>query len=266
MRFAFFAALLLTVGCAEGQDDVFTTGDAGPKKDTGGKIGGDSAVVDEDTATPSDGAPPTDTGGTCSPPAGSTCGLFPQCGCTDKQNCNVTATTGKTSCVAAGSAGLHETCTGTGLCQKGMQCIANVCLPFCKTDSDCTIPGSPRCKNAQYVPTGSTSAADVPGLKLCLAQCDVLNPTTVCGANKSCFFPYLSDDTTECAAAGTSTVKGGCASNSFACAPGHICVNTGDCFKWCRIGFPSDCPTGRTCTGFMTPIMKSSVEYGVCAY
>lgn len=265
MQLAYFAAALalLTSACAQGQDDVFVTSDAGPKKDSGSAVSGDSTATEDDTAAGSDSAADM---GMCSPPAGSPCGIFPQCGCTGTQNCNVTATTGKTSCVASGSAGLHETCTATGQCQKGMQCIANVCLPFCNTESDCTISGSPRCKSVQFVPTGSTTPSDVPGLKLCLAQCDVLNPTTVCGANKSCFFPYLSDDTTECMAAGTSTVKGGCASNDFACAPGYTCVGTGDCFKWCRIGFPGDCPTGRMCTGFMTPILKGGVEHGVCAY
>lgn len=255
--------LLLAVGCAQGEEPPgFSAGDAGTKKDTAAT--GDSGEGDD--TTPGSETTPGDDTGPCSPPAGSPCAVFPQCGCAAGQNCNVTNTSGKTSCVAAGSDGLHDACTASGECQKGMQCIAGLCVPFCNSDSDCTISGSPRCKAVQYLPTGSTTPADVPGLKICLSQCDVLNPTTVCGPNTSCFFPYLSDDTTECTAAGTSTVKGGCASSSFSCAPGYTCVNDGDCFKWCRIGFPGDCPAGRTCTGFMTPIMKAAVEYGVCAY
>lgn len=264
MRYVFFALLL--IGCAEGELPSILASDGGTKKDTSGTTG--EATPGDDTEVPGDDTKPasdTSMPGTCSPPSGSTCQVFPQCGCTGSQNCNVTTTAGKMTCVASGSAGLHETCTATGECKVGFQCIANVCVPFCNSDSDCTIPGSPRCKNAQYLPTGGTTPMDVPNLKICLAQCDVLNPTTVCGAKKTCFFPY-SDDTTECAAAGTSTVKGGCTSNSYACAPGYVCVNTGDCFKWCRIGFPSDCPTGRTCTGFMTAITKGGTEYGVCAY
>jgi hypothetical protein len=258
---AFFA--LFSVACAQGQDDITIAGDAGPKKDTGTKPG-DTSV--EETDPVSDSIAPTDMGA-CTPPAGSPCALFPQCGCCATQNCVVTtAATGKTACIAAGTDGVHEPCTSNTECQKGMQCIAGVCVPFCKVDSDCTIAGSPRCKGVQYLPSGSTTPTDVPGLKICLAQCDVLNPSTVCGPNTSCFFPYLSDDTTECTAAGTSTVKGGCATNNFACAPGYICVNDGDCFKWCRIGFATDCPSGRVCTGFMTPITKSGTEYGVCAY
>jgi hypothetical protein len=265
MRFVLLALML--IGCAEGELPSILASDTGPKKDTGGTTTGDSSTPGEDSDIPPDGTPPSDTSmGSCSPPSGSTCQVFPQCGCMGTQNCNVTSTTGKMSCVASGSAGLHDACTGSGTCQKGYQCLANICVPFCNSDSDCTISGSPRCKTAQYVPTGGTTPMDVPNLKVCLAQCDPLNPTTVCGANKTCFFPYLSDDTTECAAAGTSTVKGGCATNTFACAPSYICVNDGDCFKWCRIGFPSDCPTGRTCTGFMTPITKGGNEYGVCAY
>ncbi len=262
MRPALFFALLMVpaAGCAQGLDELPVSGDAGPKKDTG-SIPVDGAVED---STPSDGTPADM--GSCTPPAGSPCSVFPQCGCEAAQNCVVANTSGKTSCITAGSDGVHEPCTTNSECKKGMQCIAGVCVPFCTSDSDCTISGSPRCRAVQYLPTGSSTPADVPNLKICLAQCDVLNPATVCGPNTSCFFPYLSDDTTECTAAGTSTVKGGCASNDYACAPGYICVNDGDCFKWCRIGFASDCPAGRVCTGFMTPILKGGVEHGVCAY
>ena len=246
------AALLVVASCAlaacaEGEKDVpFASSDAAidAPRDTGVMV--DTAL--EETCVPADGA---------------TCTVFPQCGCTSSQNCNVTSATGATSCVAAGTDGLHETCTAGGDCQRGMQCVAGLCVPFCATDADCPMPGA-RCKTAQEAAPGGTSM-EVPGLKICLAQCDVQAPAAVCGPNTTCFFPFPGDDTTECAAAGTSTVKGGCTSNRYACAPGYYCSNGIDCFKWCRVGM-SDCFAGQTCTSLTPKAMKGTVEYGVCAY
>jgi len=229
-------ASLLVAGCAEGEKNVeFTPVDTGPE-----------AVVDtgqvEDVREE-----------TCVPAGGVTCTTFPQCGCISSENCNVTAPTGTTACVKAGSDGLHETCTGSGECQRGMQCISNVCVPFCATEADCTMPGTPRCKK---VTEGAT---------VCLAQCDVQNPTAVCGPNTTCFFTGDAD-TTQCAAAGLATGKGGCTSNKYACAPGFLCVNNADCFRWCRMGVATDCISGQTCTAQSPKAMKGTVEYGVCAY
>jgi hypothetical protein len=241
------------VACAQGDKDVpFVPSDAvidSPASDTGNEA---NDAPGESSCTPADGA---------------TCTVFPQCGCSATQNCNVTSSSGATSCVAAGSDVLHESCSGPGECQKGMQCVAGLCVPFCATDADCTNPGSPVCKTVQEIPAGGTTPMDVPGLKVCLAQCDVQNPSAVCGPNTSCFFPYASDETTACASAGTSTFKSGCATNPFACAPGYVCTNKTDCFKWCRIGaMPSDCVVGYTCTAFTPAIKKGTVEYGVCKY
>jgi hypothetical protein len=38
----------------------------------------------------------------------------------------------------------------------------------------------------------------------------------------------------------------------------------GDCRKWCRTGFSTDCPNAGACTGFQTPLFVDGLEYGVC--
>ncbi len=262
MRLVSFLGLVLVLGpvlpaCAQGTDLTYGT-DAG-RSDT-------RVSVDEDTG----GTPPVDSGGgskdtgpsACTPTSGKTCDLFPQCGCPTGQNCNVSTTAGATKCYAAGTVGTNEKCTGNGQCDKGLQCVADLCVPFCKSASDCPMADA-RCRTAQYT-DASGAPADIPGYDICLAQCDPMNPSAACGANTTCFFPYT-DDTTQCAAAGTSKSVGGCASDTFACAPGYICVNSGDCLKWCRVGFSSDCTgTGGTCASFTTPPMRSGIEYGVC--
>lgn len=233
------ASLASLAGCAEGEKDVpFAPSDA-------------AIDVPVSTTDATGDVPPEPS---CVPEGAVACTVFPQCGCTATQNCNVTSMTGETTCVAAGTDGLHEACGGAGECQKGMQCVGGLCVPFCASDADCTIAGSPRCKTVQT------------GLKVCLAQCDVRDPAAVCGANRGCFFPFEGDDTTECSAAAFSTVKGGCTTNKFACAPGYTCVNNADCFKWCRMGTTGDCVSGQTCTSLTPKVTKGTVEYGTCTY
>ena len=260
MRLVPFLGLVLAIApvlpaCAQGTDLLYAT-DSGrsdtrvPSEDTGVVPVGDS------------GGGGTDTGpAACTKTSGKTCDIFPQCGCAAGQNCNVSTVAGATKCYTAGTVGTHEKCTGNGQCDKGLQCVANVCVPFCKSDADCPMADA-RCRTAQYDNAGTPT--DIPGYDICLAQCDPMNPAATCGANTTCFFPYT-DDTTQCALAGTSKSTGGCASDTFACAPGYICVNSGDCLKWCRVGFASDCTgTGGSCTPFTTPPMRSGIEYGVC--
>lgn len=264
MRLACFLSLVMVLpACVQGTDPyAYGTLDGGkPKTDS-------AVVVDEDTGTTIGKDTGTtvgkDTGSAgCTPTSGKTCDTFPQCGCAAGENCNVATTAGATKCYPAGTKGTHERCSGTGQCDKGLQCVSDLCVPLCKTDSDCPMSGA-LCKTAQYTPTGGGSPADVPGFDICLAQCDPINPGAACGAGSTCYFPYT-DDTTQCAAAGSSKSAGGCASDVFACAPGYICIDPGDCYKWCRVGVSTDCTgTGGTCTGFVTPQMRGGIEYGVC--
>lgn len=279
MRWWSFALL---VGCAEGEGDPGAAKDNCRLRDCGVAVGGkETAIEEEDTSIePEDtfggdtGTPPRDSGEdsgvdtlvptmdtACTPPSGAVCSTVPQCGCATGTNCDVTDVSGKTSCVMAGSKGIHEKCTDFGQCQKGFTCVYNVCMPFCAGPSEgCTAKS--QCKPVQYVESGA--AKDIPGMRVCMAQCDPLSPTKACGASTTCLFS--SPTATTCAAAGLSTTAGSCASDPFTCAPAYVCVNTGDCKRWCRIGFAGDCPGGKTCGKLSTSPTLGTIEYGVCAY
>jgi hypothetical protein len=271
----------LCLSCAQGEAEPGAAKDNCRLRDCGVAVGGqetdpeDEGFPPEDTGsvmtdtgtTPKDtGSTTTDTGvapmdtSTCTPPSGMVCGTSPQCGCMSGQNCDVTDVSGKTACVMAGARGIHEKCSDFGQCQKGLTCVYDVCMPFCAAGTDCV--STSQCKPVQYVEAGATK--DIPGMKVCMAQCDPLNPSKLCGASTTCLFS--SPTATTCAAAGLSTTAGSCATDAFTCAPGYICVNTGDCKRWCRIGFTGDCPGGKVCGKLSTSPTIGTIEYGVCAY
>jgi hypothetical protein len=212
----------------------------------------------EDTAT-TDTAKPPETGG-CTVPSGKTCTTIPQCGCASGTNCDVTALDGKTACVAAGSKMLHEKCTDLGQCAKGLSCVFGLCVPFCRDAADCT---SAECRPVQY--SDDAGVKDIPDFKTCEPQCDLVNPSKACGASASCDLLDIATGKTTCISAGSGTTAASCKTDAFACAPGYTCVGT-DCRRWCRVGFPGDCPTGKSCQSFSDHPTISGIEYGVCTY
>lgn len=233
--------------------------DVKPGTDTGELPGDDTAPPDEDSGTgKTDTKSGTDTGGggtdtsTCTIPSGKVCGTDPQCGCAGK-NCDVTKTDGTRACVAAGSKALHDKCAAIGDCGAGLSCIAGNCLPFCDSSKgDC----SGTCTNIQ-----DSTGASIPGYTVCFESCDLVSPSSTCGAGNC--QPDGSGGTV-CTAAGTSTGAAGCSSSTpFSCAAGYICLTSNACAKWCRVGFPGDCSTG-TCGSLSPAVMVGSTEYGVC--
>jgi len=282
-----FGLLIVAVSsllaCAEGDTTPGVARDNCLRRDCGAVIGGSEVEPEEDvglddfglpledtsvlvdSAPAKDTATPADTAvkdAACTPPSGAVCSTFPQCGCSGSLACDVTGVDGKTSCVTGGSKTLNQKCTDSGQCAAGFSCLYDVCMPFCGSSTDCTGSGTPTCRNVQYVEAGTTK--DIPGFRVCMQQCDPINPSKVCGASTTCLFS--SPTTTTCAAAATSTTAGSCATDGFACAPGHVCVGTGDCRRWCRIGFAGDCPTGKTCGKLTSAPTIATIEYGVCTY
>lgn len=252
------------VGCAESDNTPIKPKDAGKDAistaDSGSIIPGDDSGGGDDTSI----IPTEDTGGggSCTPAVGtgSTCGTFPQCGCSAGENCDIIQTDGKAECQSAGSAGLNEPCSALGDCVKGASCIGGLCRPFCGGDSDC---GGGKCVNATYTPTGSSTPVDVPGFQICFTSCDPISPSSKCGS-QNC--TLLDDGTATCVGAGSAKGTGACTADPNACAPGYVCLSSGDCLHWCRVGMSGDCvSSGGTCTSFSTKVYLGSVEYGVCA-
>ncbi len=264
------SVVLSLAGCAAGSTDPGVARDNCRLRSCGSAVGGqESGPDDEDEGVPVDdtgavvedtAVPDTSADTACTVPTGAACALAPQCGCGAGMSCDVADyADGKPACVSAGSKSVHQKCTTTGECAKGLTCYYDVCMPLCATSANCT---GATCNDVQYV-DGSV-VKTVPGMRVCMAHCDPLNPSKVCGASTTCLFP--SATTTTCAAAGLSTTATSCASNPFACAPGYVCVGTGDCKRWCRIGLAGDCPGGKTCNKLSTAPTIGSIEYGVCAY
>lgn len=276
-RVAIALFVAFAASCAAGETTPGVARDNCRLRDCGPAVGGvDSALEEEDVLPLEDTAvldtanadsAKTDAGSDapCTVPSGAACALSPQCGCAAGTTCDVAPAnfaTGTAACVTAGSKKVHEKCTTTGECATGLTCYYDVCMPLCAASGDCSGAGMPQCNDVQYVEGGV--AKSVPGMHVCMAQCDPMNPSKVCGAFTTCLFP--SPAFTTCAAAGFSTTAASCTSDPFACAPGYVCVGTGDCKRWCRIGLAGDCPGGRACNKLSTAPKIGTIEYGVCAY
>ena len=235
---------------------------------------GISAPIPEDAAT--DAFPDADTdasdGGCALALADNPCAVFPQCGCSLAQTCEVLGASGITACAEYGTTLDYGVCTGVGAgqCAQGTQCIGGVCKPYCSSDADCLGPNR-LC--LQITDTGFSTGKPIPGLKVCSAGCDLLNPAAVCRAGVQCY--VLENEkhkqTPDCVApAGTGMGPGACAGSKQAdCSPGWACVitgpNVGSCSKWCRMAHSSeDCPSTLQCVGNQPVTLIGGIEYGSC--
>ncbi len=233
-----------------------TGGVAGSTTGGGGGTGGTGATGGGGTG-----------GAGCTPPvAGGLCDTTPQCGCPAGQACDVANFAGITQCVQAGNVPPYNACDGaTTKCQAGYACVGGACKLFCESVADCTGPAGD-CSQVTYTDT-SGNPQPIPQMKICAKKCKLESPSADCGATLSC---YLTDQTagkTDCAAAGTGIGAVNCTTNNSICAPGYVCLTSGECRKWCRVGTTADCAAGKACTGFAAPnqIFIGTTEYGVCA-
>lgn len=241
-----------------------TGGAAGSGGGTGA-TGGSGGSTGGSGGTGATGGGGTGGTGTCTPPVtGGTCDTFPQCGCTGTQACNVTSEAGTTQCTSAGIVTPYNLCTNLNDCTKGYACVGSACKSYCETNTDCTSTGGV-CIQVNFT-SGGTSKP-IPGMKVCSKKCELQNPASACGSGLGCYPDVQAvPPKTDCAKAGTATTAGACLADSTACAPGYACLSNGDCKKWCRVGFTSDCGSGKTCAGWNPPnqIVIDGITYGVC--
>lgn len=258
------AQVLVLAVAACGSDDVrpdlgepTPTPDASaPPPRTGG---GTEARPREDAA---DAAAPIDP--TCTRPSpASTCGVAPQCGCSDAATCDVVGD--DAACVPAGKFAQGKPCTATVGCARGLTCVFGVCRPYCANPGGaCEAPALGPC-----VPFANASGAPIAGVGVCRVTCD-LRDANGCGgttaAGTGACYPF-DDGSTDCARGGTVALGGTC-TVADDCGPALVCVvvgqaQSGTCKKWCRVGQTADCG-GATCGGFTPKVFAGGVEHGAC--
>jgi hypothetical protein len=253
----------------------------------GGAGGGGGGGAVQDLAMPADMSMPvsTDMAMACTPVLNvpsSTCGIFPQCGCTGTQNCNVeNTTTGQASCAPSGATGDYNNCSGNGdsQCAKGRSCVNGVCMPFCGTTSDC--PGAYRA----CVGVNNMSNAAIPGMNVCTQFCDPVSPQSStggfspCGPNVACE-PNTAANGRVSTCLGPTTASGtqgaDCTTNNTyddtKCAPGYGCTGLTifgttiyECLHFCDVGASTgQCPSSTSCGSFTTKLYAGAQEIGVC--
>jgi hypothetical protein len=203
------------------------------------------------------------------------CTLDPQCGCASNQACDIDFTdlmgNACRGVTAQGMAG--STCTAVTDCAGGYVCVGDgtndSCEKYCASTADC---GSPRGQCVIQLTNGGTP---ITGATTCSSNCDpaaASNP--LCPASWSCdlftaAFMGTTYDISDCRKAGTLTQGQTCDPVSAPCASRFSCVNTGSnvCARICnRTTGGTECSAspGTTCTGFTTPFVVGTTEYGVC--
>lgn len=264
--------LASAMGCAKGGDETTddvtsstTAGGAGGEAGAGGGLGGEGGEG---------GMAPMPI--PCESPDDVPCKLTaPQCGCLpDDERCRVGAT-GLRECAPNGDKLPLEFCASD--CTAGFQCVNNgttgftgFCHQLCLLDTDCNTPTS-----------GPGGICVLPltngGGTVCSQNCDVVSNTGCkeANANLKCDIGRESIGQqrwfTRCVGSGTKLQDEVCTSISQ-CSPGSSCIPVeGDsvyhCLNWCMN--PSSggvCPQGSShaCTGFVTPLIIGSIEYGAC--
>jgi hypothetical protein len=98
-----------------------------------------------------------------------------------------------------------------------------------------------------------------------VGRCAPLSPAAICGSGERCY--PTEDSLTSCAPpVGAGGQCSACATDAT-CSPIHSCVaviSGGQCMKWCRIGFSSDCTFGSVCLPFAPALFAGSQQYGAC--
>jgi hypothetical protein len=216
---------------------------------------------------------PPDLAVACKPPTGSACVVYPQCGCSSSQECDITdPKTGNMVCVAAGTVPPWNACTGSGQCQPGSSCVFGVCTPFCDT----VAAPSSECSAGECYQLNNNNTP-IPNDKLCSLNCDPTSPQSStggfspCGPGVNCLpdtdkyaFCYgqvKSSGTQGADCLNLSTGVG----DQTRCAVGFICNTTDEyCNKMCHVGKTGECASGLTCKSQNPKVYAGTAEIGGC--
>lgn len=212
-----------------------------------------------------DGTNSTSDGNNC---AMEPCSLFPQCGCSAIEACDLNDTSTGNACRGA-SGGMDGTgCVAPTACAAGYTCgyygNTGSCMKFCAADTDCVGPRS-LCTNLLADGTGNP----IPGVKLCSSNCDPMAASDgLCPATWSCDVYSTTDPRyyADCRPTGSGT-QGAACSESALCAAGLTCVSLGSamqCAKICSPPSNDGCPAATTCSAYSPPLVIAGVQYGVC--
>ena len=104
-----------------------------------------------------------------------------------------------------------------------------------------------------------------PELRICSVVCNPVT-NTGCPSTTTCLLGQEETGAmrgfTVCGGpVGTGTQGTSCVDQGD-CAAGHLCTG-GQCYKFCRVGTPSDCATSFTCDA-ATAITVGSTSYNIC--
>ena len=113
----------------------------------------------------------------------------------------------------------------------------------------------------------------IPGLKLCAAGCNPETGDPCVSPGSTCNYALFSPNQIgfDCVAAGNVPAGGPCSGESkqdltIECVAGHGCLGNpqtmmGECYRWCGVGSPEDCPGGKTCQALN---LQGFPEWGIC--
>lgn len=224
---------------------------------TGGRgtVGGSVGTGTGSTSGMCTNTQPAATGGDCTLPA---------CGCPAGQVCYPRSTTMNLGCFVSDNIAEGQSCDGK-VCASGLGCFGSVCKRYCTTATDCpAIDGASGCAQATW-PNGMP----INGVLVCKRVCDPTSPQAprapllACPAGFACTADKANPGASECLRTSGTKLAGAACMNITECAPGHTCLASGACAKYCfkTVG----CPVGAgTCTSLATPIFAGRQEVGVC--
>ena len=261
MRWTATIVLMLLSGAC-GDDGNPTTGGAGSNEGGAGGTGGIGGAAGGGGSEQQGGAG----GASCDPAVAESCEQGLQCVVVQ----DALGVNGGTACQPPGDQPASSVCSAHSDCALGLLCeqITQTCKAPCSSSVDCD--------GAACVEAFTTAGLPIPGIKLCLAECDPVENTlcAAAGAEVSCV--YRADlEAFDCARAGDGAANTQCDAQAE-CAVGLGCLEVNGqtgCLNWCEYDGQGTEPCTAAeapgavlaiCVPQLPSIASNGVEYGAC--